>query len=139
MQTLRSANRYPWHSGARSSRGKPHPESSPFATMRGKRLALTALTTMAVLSFAEVRESYAGPVDTWEAFDAAARPLAEQVSFLAAEITDGDCEPVHALDADLTPVPHATARSARRQSHEKAAVLLRPPCGHSMRSISPPH
>lgn len=35
---------------------------------------------------------------TWEAFDLAASELAERVSFLAAEITQGTCETVHSLD-----------------------------------------
>ena len=38
----------------------------------------------------------------WAEFDSAAMPLAEKVSFLAAEITDGHCEPVHDLNADRT-------------------------------------
>lgn len=39
-------------------------------------------------------------IDSWEAFDEALSQLAEDVSFLAAEVTDGACEPVHEVGAD---------------------------------------
>jgi hypothetical protein len=42
------------------------------------------------------------PPGTWSAFDRAATRIAESTSFLAAEITEGRCEPVHDLDADRT-------------------------------------
>jgi hypothetical protein len=39
---------------------------------------------------------------TWSEFDLEAPALAEKVSFLAAEITDGTCEEVHGLSPELT-------------------------------------
>ena len=42
------------------------------------------------------------PPTTWEEFDAQALALAPVVSLLAAEVTDGICEVVHSLNAEMT-------------------------------------
>ena len=42
----------------------------------------------------------ARPVKSWDALDRRLREAASEVGFLAAEIVDGRCRPVHALEAD---------------------------------------
>jgi len=67
---------------------------------RGRWVALAlALVWLQVPSLKATEETR--PED-WAEFDSAATPLAENVSFLAADITDGRCEPVHDLNADRT-------------------------------------
>lgn len=66
----------------------------------GKLIILIGLAAFAGCSnFAPQHD--ASPT-TWKAFDDQAKPLAEQVSFLAAEITDGNCATVYAIDPDKT-------------------------------------
>lgn len=40
------------------------------------------------------------PVTSWEALDQRLRQAAPEVGFLAAEVVDGACRPIHAIDAD---------------------------------------
>jgi len=70
-------------------------------TVRLGRIVSVLLVLLLVqTSFARADEE--SVIDSWEAFDAAFSQLAEQGSFLAAEVTDGQCVPIHELDAGAT-------------------------------------
>lgn len=72
--------------------------------MRHRRLGhcATALLALLWLQIPSAVAAEEDPPETWAEFDDAFRQLAEDVSFLAAEVTDGQCVPVHELDADHT-------------------------------------
>jgi hypothetical protein len=72
--------------------------------MRHRRLGhyAAALLTLLWLQIPSTVAAEGDPPETWAEFDDAFRQLAQDASFLAAEVTDGQCVPVHELDADRT-------------------------------------
>ena len=72
------------------------------ADRRSSRAAAFGVVLLALCAFYPTTTSAQDEPTTWEEFDARATTLAPVVSVLAAEITDGRCQPVHDLHAGLT-------------------------------------